>query len=107
MPKLVICVGCGKLKPVSPCVPCGRDRDRARDRVRGNSAQRGYGYDHRVNGSKAIANATICMECGCIPTSDNPLVRAHVIPKVHDGSNDIDNYKAICNSCNSKDNRRK
>lgn len=95
----VCCVpGC----PVMHANATGRcdEHRRELERSRGTADERGYGWQHRREGGKAIAGATHCALCGEPFTDDSRPTRGHIIP-VRDGGQSVrENYQPECRTCN-------
>jgi hypothetical protein len=69
------CLDCGALSPNTRCPT----HTRARDRARGTSTQRGYGWTHQQQRAHDLANhdpADPCPRCG-LPLGDGPLDEGH------------------------------
>lgn len=82
------------------CPGCTGQRQQQRDQQRGNTTQRGLGWDHQRTREQLLANATVCAVCGLPPTDTDPLTAGHITPRVHGGSNDPSNYQPEHASCN-------
>ena len=102
MPKQRRRVCCVPNCPVMHANTNGRcdEHRRELDRQRPSSTERGYGWQHRKEGGRAIAGATHCVLCGVEFTESNPAQRGHIVA-VRDGGESVRaNYQAECKTCN-------
>ena len=68
--------GCPILTRSTRC----RDHERARDKARGTTTERGYGADfEKAKRRPEYVNATHCVECGEPFTPDNPKTGGHSV----------------------------
>lgn len=86
----------------SRCRPHTREFQRYRDRWRGNACQRGYGSHWQRTRLLVIKrDGAICAKCGAMPP-DVRITVDHIVPLAHGGSNELDNLRVLCLSCNSR-----
>lgn len=95
------CLDCSKLtRNGSRCEACAGTAERARDRQRGSTKQRGLGGTHRRAAEKIVKTAAVCAICGKPPTADDPLTADHTVPRAHGG---VDSpLRAVHRTCNSR-----
>lgn len=81
------CLACGLLTDQTRCSTCRSAQQRARDQVRGSSAQRGYGADHRARRSAMLPTAygKPCARCGLPVLPGQALDLDHMTPVAHGG----------------------
>jgi hypothetical protein len=66
------CLDCGRLSPKTRCPPCNR----ARDRKRGTTSQRGYNAEHQRLRAHLVATyhpSDLCPKCG-LPLGPDPTM---------------------------------
>jgi 5-methylcytosine-specific restriction endonuclease McrA len=90
---------------LKPCMDCGTPTAQTRcpthtstrNRARGSATQRGYGALHKRLTTLVLAKANgRCALCGGKATTGD-----HIIPKSRGGPTVLENYQALCHSCNS------
>jgi hypothetical protein len=98
------CLDCGALTQGSRCPACTAPREavrsQARDAVRGNSAQRGYGYAHRKRRAELLPKAygKPCARCGMPILPGQALDAGHSTALAHDPHSKADRIEhALCN----------
>ena len=79
----------------SYCPACQAQRNRARDRRRGTAHDRGYTSKWR-GVSRPVWQGQPCHYCGAPAEGAD-----HVVPKKHNGSDDVANLVPACARCNS------
>ena len=91
------CLDCGALVPGkhNRCGPCRGQRNRQRDRARGNANDRGYGSKWRAV-SRPVWQGQPCHYCGAPAQGAD-----HATPKARNGSDDEANLVPACTRCNS------
>jgi len=88
------CLGCLTPTDGTRCPSC----ERTYERQRGTPTERGYTYAWSRIVADAIARQPWCSFCGA--TDD--LTGDHLVPLSRGGSNDRDNCRVLCRSCNSR-----
>jgi 5-methylcytosine-specific restriction enzyme A len=100
--------------PLRPCIDCGtpargsrcpahqREHERAYERKRGTSHQRGLGAEHRRIRAQVLREEYTCWLCGQPARPGDPLTADHVVARANGGRNERSNYRAAHHSCNSK-----
>ena len=84
--------GCRRLVVRGRCAQC----QRLKERQRGSSTERGYGYDHQQQRARLMRNP-VCALCG---DTAGPFHADHIIPKAAGGTNEESNYQLLCERCN-------
>lgn len=88
------CVVCGVLvKDSARCAKCAKEYNRGRL----SAAQRGYDAKWRKLSKWLREAQPWCSWCGT--TAD--LTVDHIVPLVLGGTNELDNLRVLCRSCNS------
>lgn len=94
------CLDCGRLSSQSRCPACRSSRQHARDARRGNSARRGYGYDHRKRRAEMLPTAygQPCARCGMPVLPGQALDAGHSTALVRDPYSKADRIEhSACN----------
>lgn len=87
--------GCPTLTNGGHCPQHARNRER----TRGTTTQRGYGWDYQQARAKALDGATHCWKCGQPFTPTNPATGGHA-KDVRAGGTIEHGIKAECRRCN-------
>ena len=103
MTRLAVCAGCFHAFPVAElkrgrCRSCLAAQQRAKDKRRGTTTQRGYGHAWTKLRAKLIAAHPYCAWCG----STDKLSVDHIIQRQHGGTDDLSNLRVLCFSCNTQ-----
>ena len=95
-----LCPGCKVALIASPAVRCAACSQR-HNQVRGSAAQRGYGSRWRAIRLHVIRRDPLCTICLAMGRVTPSTEADHVIPKRLGGSDDVDNLRGTCKSCNA------
>jgi 5-methylcytosine-specific restriction enzyme A len=68
------------------------------EKRRGNSAQRGYGYQRRKIRALVLEQHPVCMKCNQAPSNTVD----HILTKPRGGTDDESNLQALCRECHSR-----
>ena len=82
------------------CIRCGRPVAKGNRCALHRIPTRGRHYTQ--NARTIVVNASICGICGEGPRIDDPWVADHIKPRVHGGSDELDNLRAAHRSCNGR-----
>ena len=99
--------GCPELVRDGPyCKQHKREVNRAYDKERGTSAQRGYGANWRKLRKMVLSRSPICEDpFGLHKKYGDIVITAtevdHAIPLRNGGTNEMSNLQALCKSCHS------
>jgi 5-methylcytosine-specific restriction enzyme A len=100
--------------PVRPCIRCGQH---TANRSRCDQCETSYleakyqarppkpwytDPTYRRNRAKLLARAQHCEFCGTAGDKQNPLTADHLTPVSRGGTNNLDNLRPLCRSCNSR-----
>jgi 5-methylcytosine-specific restriction protein A len=99
--RLGLCLGCNSHHPLETlkrgrCPACLRVQQRAKDKRRGTTTQRGYGAEWRRLREQVIAASPACSVCGFTGSKDNPLAVDHILPRSQGGTDALSNLRVLC-----------
>jgi 5-methylcytosine-specific restriction endonuclease McrA len=80
------------------CRSCLAAQQRAKDKRRGTTTQRGYGHAWTKLRAKLLADCPYCVWCGSVER----LSVDHIVPRNQGGTDDLSNLRVLCFSCNTR-----
>lgn len=89
------CIDCGQLSPKTRCPTCRSAKEQQRAATRGNTTQRGLGWEYQQARKTLLADHPACVYCGePADTAD------HDTPRSEGGTNHPENLLPACAHCN-------